>query len=94
MHSLPRYLELTNALRVARAALVLGILGAPSFGWAQAAPAPAAVGSTVTGTAVAAGDVEAIGRVIFTDYLLPFELTSVLLLAAMVGVLLLARRRA
>ena len=37
---------------------------------------------------------EALGRVLFTDYLLPFELTSVLLLAAMVGVLLLARRRA
>jgi NADH-quinone oxidoreductase subunit J len=32
--------------------------------------------------------------ILFTDYLLPFELTSVLLLAAMVGVLLLARRRA
>jgi NADH-quinone oxidoreductase subunit J len=31
---------------------------------------------------------------LFTDYLFPFELTSVLLLAAMVGVLLLARRRA
>jgi len=30
---------------------------------------------------------------LFTDYLFPFELTSVLLLAAMVGVLLLARRR-
>ena len=59
-----------------------------------ASPAPAAVGSTVIGTAVAVGDVEAIGRVIFTDYLLPFELTSVLLLAAMVGALLLARRRA
>ena len=42
----------------------------------------------------AAGGVEAIGRLLFTDYLLPFELTSVLLLAAMVGVLLLARRRA
>jgi len=38
--------------------------------------------------------VEALGRVLFTDYLLPFELTSVLLLAAMVGVLLLARRKA
>ena len=38
--------------------------------------------------------VEAIGRLLFTDYLFPFELTSVLLLAAMVGVLLLARRRA
>jgi NADH-quinone oxidoreductase subunit J len=42
----------------------------------------------------AAGGVEAIGRLLFTDYLFPFELTSVLLLAAMVGVLLLARRRA
>ena len=40
-----------------------------------------------------AGGVEAIGRLLFTDYLFPFELTSVLLLAAMVGVLLLARRR-
>ena len=39
------------------------------------------------------GGVEAIGRLLFTDYLFPFELTSVLLLAAMVGVLLLARRR-
>ena len=39
------------------------------------------------------GGVEAIGRLLFTDYLLPFELTSVLLLAAMVGVMLLASRR-
>ena len=36
--------------------------------------------------------VEAIARLLFTDYLFPFEVTSVLLLAAMVGVLLLARR--
>lgn len=35
----------------------------------------------------------ALGKALFTDYLLPFELTSVLLLAAMVGVLVLARRR-
>jgi NADH-quinone oxidoreductase subunit J len=41
----------------------------------------------------APGGVEAIGRLLFTDYLFPFELTSVLLLAAMVGVLLLARRQ-
>ncbi len=39
------------------------------------------------------GGVEAMGRLLFTDYLLPFELTSVLLLAAMVGVMLLSRRR-
>jgi NADH-quinone oxidoreductase subunit J len=42
----------------------------------------------------AAGSAEAIGRLLFTDYLLPFELTSVLLLAAMVGVMVLTRRRA
>ncbi len=41
----------------------------------------------------APGSVEAIARLLFTQYLFPFELTSVLLLAAMVGVLLLARRR-
>jgi NADH-quinone oxidoreductase subunit J len=39
------------------------------------------------------GTVESLGKLLFTDYLFPFELTSVLLLAAMVGVLVLARRR-
>jgi NADH-quinone oxidoreductase subunit J len=39
------------------------------------------------------GGVETIGRLLFTDYLFPFELTSVLLLAAMVGVMLLSRHR-
>jgi NADH-quinone oxidoreductase subunit J len=39
------------------------------------------------------GGVESIAGLLFTRYLFPFELTSVLLLAAMVGVLLLARRR-
>ena len=52
----------------------------------RTAPAPSAP--------AASGNVETIGRLLFTDYLFPFELTSVLLLAAMVGVLLMARRRA
>jgi len=47
-----------------------------------------------TSAPAASGNVETIGRLLFTDYLFPFELTSVLLLAAMVGVLLMARRRA
>jgi NADH-quinone oxidoreductase subunit J len=51
-------------------------------------------GGPPPGAAAGPGGVEAIGRLLFTDYLFPFELTSVLLLAAMVGVLLLARRRA
>ena len=46
-------------------------------------------------TAVPAGfgETRGLSERLFTAYLLPFELTSVLLLAAMVGVLLLARRR-
>ena len=40
------------------------------------------------------GGTEAVGRVLFTDYLLPFEVTSVLLLAAIVGVMALTKRKA
>jgi NADH-quinone oxidoreductase subunit J len=43
--------------------------------------------------AVPPGGVGAIGRLLFTDYLLPFEVTSLLLLAALVGALTLAKRR-
>jgi NADH-quinone oxidoreductase subunit J len=48
-------------------------------------------GATPPGPAVSGG-VETIGRLLFTSYLFPFELTSLLLLAAMVGVMLLAKR--
>jgi NADH-quinone oxidoreductase subunit J len=40
------------------------------------------------------GGVQALGRFLFTDYLFPFEMTSVLLLVAIVGVMALAKRRA
>lgn len=39
------------------------------------------------------GGVEAIGRMLFTDYLFPFEVTSILLLAAIVGAMVLAKRK-
>ncbi len=39
------------------------------------------------------GGAGAIGRLLFTDYLFPFEVTSLLLLAALVGALTLAKRR-
>ena len=37
------------------------------------------------------GNVKNLGKVLFTDFLLPFEIASVLLLAAMVGVVMLAK---
>jgi NADH-quinone oxidoreductase subunit J len=39
------------------------------------------------------GDVLALGRLLFTDYLFPFEVTSLLLLVAIVGVMALAKRK-
>ena len=50
-------------------------------------------GTAPTAPPATGGGVESLGRLLFTDYLFPFELTSVLLLAAMIGVLVLARRR-
>jgi len=39
------------------------------------------------------GGVEAVARSLFTDFLLPFELTSILLLVAVIGAVVLAQRR-
>jgi NADH-quinone oxidoreductase subunit J len=43
--------------------------------------------------AASLGTVEAIGNALFTRFLLPFEVTSVLLLVAIVGAVILAKRR-
>lgn len=39
------------------------------------------------------GTVQAVGRALFTDYLFAFEVTSVLLLAAVIGAIALAKRK-
>ena len=39
------------------------------------------------------GTVEFIGHALYTGYLLPFEITSLLLLAAMVGIIVLAKKK-
>jgi NADH-quinone oxidoreductase subunit J len=45
------------------------------------------------GPAAQVGTVETVGRALFTDYLLAFEVTSVLLLAAVIGAIALAKKR-
>lgn len=44
------------------------------------------------GTRELGGNANAIGTALFTDYLLPFEVTSVLILIAIVGAIVLARK--
>jgi NADH-quinone oxidoreductase subunit J len=58
------------------------------------------IGKTLVVTAVpraaavpGEGNVEAVARVLFTDWAFPFEATSVLLVVAIVGALVLAKRR-
>lgn len=50
-------------------------------------PEPAAV-------APAFGDPHTVGEILFTQYLLPFEVTSILLLVAMIGAIVLSRSKA
>jgi len=40
----------------------------------------------------AVGDTATLGKMLFTNYLLPFEIVSILLLVAMVGVILLSKK--
>ncbi len=49
--------------------------------------------SGISPKAESMGTVEAIGKVLFRSYLFPFEITSILLLAAIVGAIFLAKRK-
>ena len=48
---------------------------------------PSPVADAATG-----GNVEAVGRLLYTNYLIPFEVASMLLLVAMIGAIVLAKR--
>lgn len=49
--------------------------------------------SGISPKAESMGTVESIGKVLFKNYLFPFEITSLLLLAAIVGAILLAKKK-
>ena len=54
--------------------------------------APSGQGLPLAEAAAPSGTVESIGRLLFTTYFLPFELTSFLILAAIIGAVTLAQR--
>ena len=47
---------------------------------------------TMQNSDLALNNVERIGMLLYTDYLIPFEVASMLLLVAMVGAIILAKR--
>jgi len=77
---------------IARFGSLLALLLVVELAWAlisaSGVDAPVAAG----GVAPDIGSVRALGRVLFVDYVFAFEATSVLILVAMVGAVVLARR--
>ena len=65
----------------------LALLLVVELGWALSRR-----GDTGNFAGAAVSSVSAIGRALFTDYAFPFEVTSILILVAMVGAVVLARR--
>jgi NADH-quinone oxidoreductase subunit J len=74
---------------LALAIMVLVELGAvAAYSYARPAPALAAATQTMPLT----GNTEQVGWLLYTSYLIPFEIASMLLLVAMIGAIVLAKR--
>jgi NADH-quinone oxidoreductase subunit J len=76
-------------MRLGAALSVILVLEISWAVWHVSTRQPMALSDTAPGSV---SSVAAIGRAIFTDYAFPFEATSVLILVAMVGAVILARR--
>ena len=72
---------------------VAALLGACIIVLVGAQIAPSLIGVSKPSTLQGAGSPQAIGRALFTDYVVPFEGVSILLLVGIVGSILLAKRR-
>ena len=79
---------LQRALAMVTGGLFLIFVGRAAVG--EAAPPGAAAGGVA---GAAPGSPERLAAVLFSDYLIPFEIISVLLLIALAGAVVLARRR-
>jgi NADH-quinone oxidoreductase subunit J len=73
-----------------RAGAVLAVLLALELGWALSRTSGL---TTSVADRPASSSVAELGRVLFTDYMFAFEVTSILIIASMVGAVVLARKR-
>ena len=76
---------------VTRFGVLLALLLIVQLGWALARSVELD-GQVAAGDATAISSVRELGRVLFTDYMFAFEATSILILVAMVGAVVLARK--
>lgn len=85
----PAFLELFDARVIAALAAFFGLVGVAIAVTGQTAGQLATPGMVPEG---GFDEIEALATVLFSKYMLPFEAASLLLLATMVGVMLLAKR--
>ncbi len=71
----------------------LGVLGAITLASVLASAIARVSGGGMRAVDASFGTVKAVGAVLFTEYLLPFEATSLLLLVAIVGAVVVAKER-
>jgi NADH-quinone oxidoreductase subunit J len=83
--------EVLRGQRVTAALLGIGLAGLLVGGVARALASVRPVGLNTPNT-TGAGNVEGVGRLIFADFLFPFELTSALLITAALGAMVLGYR--
>jgi NADH-quinone oxidoreductase subunit J len=83
--------DMKGPLGLGAGVLLAGLMLVQLLAIRPGAPAPAP--SVMARAAAEQGMVPAIARPLFGEYLLPFEITSVLLLAAIVGAVVLAKRK-
>jgi NADH-quinone oxidoreductase subunit J len=77
---------------IARFGALLGLLLVVQLGWALMRATELDVPVAGRGDAAAISSVRQVGGILFTDYMFAFEATSILILVAMVGAVVLARR--
>ena len=87
-HQDPRRLGLVGLALAG--ALLLELAGIVVYSYGREPSAP--VAAVAASPAEIQGNVEQLGWLLYTDYLIPFEVASVLLLVAMVGAIVLAKR--
>jgi NADH-quinone oxidoreductase subunit J len=76
-----------------KAMQVIGLAGAAGLGWVVVKAIRDSGELAMRVVPQDFGTVKAVGRVLFTQYLLPFEATSLLLLVAIVGAVVVAKQR-
>jgi NADH-quinone oxidoreductase subunit J len=79
-----RYLPVGILVAVIMAAQMIAVLGSRHFGFDQFAPPPAVVEGSNT---------QALGMLLYTEYVYPFEIAAVILLVAIIAAIALTHRR-